>query len=161
MPVIRRAERGDIQSVAALWLQMMREHQSRDSRFELGNDAETAYSQQLGEMMEVPDNAVFVADDNGHLTGYIFAMILPNPPVFSRDRYGFVAEMVVDCDCRRSGTGKELWERAIRWFRRKGVKNVQLNVSPLNEAGLAFWEPLGFRDFLRILWRDLDEGSPS
>jgi ribosomal protein S18 acetylase RimI-like enzyme len=91
------------------------------------------------------------------VVGYVLALLLPNPPVFKEQRYGFIAEMVVDPAARRSGTGRQLWERAKRWFKRKEVKSVQLNVSPLNMAGMKFWGSLGFKDFLKIQWCDLDE----
>lgn len=157
MLLIRRASPSDIPSVATLWMMMMREHESFDPRLQLGDDPRRAYSDQLGEMLNCPDNALFVAEDEGVITGYVLALLLPNPPVFKEKRYGFIAEMVVDPTSRRSGTGRELWERATRWFRRKGVHSVQLNVSPYNEAGMAFWSSLGFRDFLKIQWCDLDE----
>lgn len=157
MLLIRRASTSDISSVATLWMVMMREHESRDPRLRLGEDPCKIYADQLGEMMNCPDNALFVAEDDGVITGYVLALLLPNPPVFKEQRYGFIAEMVVDPNSRRKGTGRELWDRAKRWFRRKGVHNVQLNVSPLNKEGVAFWSSLGFRDFLKIQWCDLDE----
>lgn len=153
---IRRASHDDISTVTTLWRVMMHEHEASDSRFQLGDEPEKAYSQQLSEMLNIPDNALFVADMDGVVVGYVLAMVLPNPPVFAEPRYGFIAELAVDPASRRLGTGHELWERAKRWFRRKGVKNVQLNVSPFNEAGVHFWESLGFRDFLKIQWCDLD-----
>ncbi len=158
---IRRASPDDLTSVGSLWLQMMREHESRDPRFRLSEEPEKAYIEQLRQMLDAPDNALFVAEYERRIQGYVLALLLPNPPVFKEPRYGFIAEMVVSPTLRRSGTGRLLWGRATRWFKRKGVKSVQLNVSPLNQAGIAFWESLGFKDFLKIQWCDLDEVQPS
>ena len=136
---------------------MMEEHSSRDPRFHLGEAPEESYRQQLGEMLENPENALYVAENDRIVIGYVLALILPNPPGFKEPHYGFIAEMVVDPSLRRSGTGRLLWERARRWFKRKEVTNVQLTVSPYNETGVAFWSSLGFRDFLKIQWCDLNE----
>jgi ribosomal protein S18 acetylase RimI-like enzyme len=153
--IIRRATHEDLPVVASLWLEMMQEHQSQDARFRLSPEPDHDYSLQLREMLLNPDNVIYVAEMSDKVIGYVLALVLPNPPTFAVPTYGFIGEMAVTREHRRCGAGKALWERACLWFRRKGVKSVQLNVSPLNKAGLAFWDSVGFKDFLKIQWCDL------
>lgn len=155
--LIRRAEKKDIDAITHLWLEMMEEHESRDGRFDLAPNASEEYARQLLELVENPDIAVFVAEQTGEIMGYILVMVLLNPPYFRIKKYGFVAEISVARMHRRSGAGHELWWRATRWFKRKGIEIVQLNVSPLNTAGRTFWESVGFEDFLNIQWLSLSE----
>jgi len=155
MPELRRARPEDIESVAVLWVEMMREHAERDPRFAFTDDAETAYAEYARGMLENPDTALFLAEEEGRTIGYILALVLDNPPVFCLKRYGFIGEMVVNRAHRRAGVGRMLWERANRWFKRKGVSVVQLNVSGVNREGKAFWKSVGFEDFLEIKWLNM------
>lgn len=156
MLTVRRARLEDIEAITPLWLDMMREHESRDPRFKLATSPEAAYKGQFREMIENPDTAVFLAEEEGRAVGYLMALVLRNPPFFPNNSYGFVAEMAVAPDFRRTGIGRRLWDRALGWFRRKGVQNVQLNVSRANESGMRFWNSVGFREFLTIQWLDLE-----
>jgi ribosomal protein S18 acetylase RimI-like enzyme len=153
---IRRARHEDVESVASLWMEMMREHAERDSRFGLSENALSAYAEYAHGILDNSETAIFIAEVGRSRIGYVLALILENPAVFELKRYGFIGEMIVSKDERRSGIGRLLWDRAKRWFRRKGVTVVQLNVSVLNEGGKAFWRSVGFGDFLEIKWCDFD-----
>ena len=136
---------------------MMREHDERDPRFSLSEDALSAYAEYAHGILDNSETAIFVAEVGREPIGYVLALILENPPVFDLKRYGFIGEMIVGKDRRRGGVGRMLWDRTKGWFRRKGVTIVQLNVSVLNAEGKAFWQSVGFGDFLEIKWCDLDD----
>jgi len=154
---IRRMMREDIEAVSRLWLAMMREHESRDRHFALASgNPEENFRDYLNEVLEKQDAIVYVAENGGEVIGYILALIFDNPGIFELRQYGFIGEMSVAEEHRRGGVGRQLWERAVGWFRRKGITVIQLNVSPRNETGLAFWDSLGFEDFLRVKWLDLE-----
>lgn len=159
MVTVRRARPEDIAAITPLWLEMMREHESRDPRFGLVESPEEAYQDQLRDMLDCPDVAVFLAENPDRPVGYLMAMVLRNPPFFPSVEYGFVAEMAVAAESRRAGVGRGLWERALAWFERKGVRHVQLNVSRVNSSGMSFWNTMGFREFLTIQWLDLEAKS--
>jgi GNAT superfamily N-acetyltransferase len=156
MVSIRRAKKSDIPEVARLWMEMMREHEERDARFACAADAESAYCLYAEGMLESTETAFFLAEEGERILGYILALVIENPPVFDIERYGFVGEMVVTREYRQRGIGHLLWDRARRWFRRKGVRTAQLNVSVLNRSGRDFWHSVGFKDFLEVKWCDLE-----
>lgn len=156
MVTIRRAKPEDNRTIAMLWMEMISDHIDRDPRFEVNEDAEETYAEYARGMLDNPDTAVFLAEEEGESVGYVLALVLDNPPVFQLGRYGFVGEMVVTCKHRRGGIGRMLWDRARRWFKRKGVSVVQLNVSESNLEGKAFWKSVGFEDFLEVKWCELD-----
>lgn len=153
--VIRRAKREDFPLVTALWIEMMDYHNSMDERFQLAPASDAAYLEYLYSIADNYDYAIFVAQRGQELLGYTIGMILSNPPVFALDRYGFIAEMSVRSDLRRGGVGKELWTHIRRWFYRRGVRVIQLNVSPRNASGYSFWKKSGCDEFLHILWHDI------
>lgn len=135
-------------------------HLSLDPRFELAHDNESAYLEYLLSIHNNFDYAIFVAETGGEVAGYTIGMILNNPPVFALDRYGFISEMAVDGTLRRNGIGMGLWEHVRRWFHRRGVTVIQLNVSPRNELGYNFWKKVSCNDFLHILWHDIPNNLP-
>lgn len=156
---IRRARPEDVPLIVPLWRGMMDEHRLWDKRFDLSAEADSECLAQMAEMLRGPDTAAFLAEEDGVVLGYLLALVLENPPMFSENKYGFIAEMAVTPEYRRQGLGRELWDRAKRWLLRKGVRSVQLNVSGSNAPGLALWNSLGFEEFLKILWLDLDESD--
>ncbi len=138
---------------------MMVYHRSFDARFELVPDAEDIYLQHLTSNLSNFDYGLFVAEIDETITGYAIGMILNNPAVFQLDRYGFVSEMAVDETYQRRGIGGELWKHLQRWFQRRGVQVMQLNVSPRNTKGFEFWKKMGCNEFLTIMWHDIPRKS--
>ncbi len=154
---IRRIRDGDVRRVTELWKEMMALHLSVDPRFELAIGNEEAYAEYLRSTMENYDAAIFVADVDGEVVGYTIVMILSNPAVFALDRYGFISEMAVSESWQRGGIGGRMWEHARRWLKRRGIRVLQLNVSPRNERGYSFWKKVGCTEFLTIMWHDIPD----
>ncbi|MBZ0258568.1 GNAT family N-acetyltransferase [bacterium] len=157
--IIRRATKEDLPLVVGLWTEMMDHHLSVDPRFELAPNNEAAYLEYLYSIIDNYDYGLFVAEENAEIAGYTIGMILANPQVFALSRYGFIAEMSVRHDLQRSGVGHELWERVRHWFKRRGVKVIQLNVSPRNQKGYDFWKQVGCNEFLHIMWHDIPKDA--
>jgi len=153
--ILRRAQETDFPRVVELWIEMMEYHLSFDPRFELAADHEESYLEYLRSIQENYDYALFVAEKEGTIVGYTIGMILSNPTVFALGRYGFIAEMAVSASEQRSGCGAKLWEHIRRWFYRRGITVIQLNVSPRNERGYRFWQKVGFNPFLHIMWHNI------
>lgn len=152
---VRIASRGDYPEITRLWQQMMRYHEGRDPRFTTVPDAPKACERYLRSRASSRDSTILVAAGEGGIVGYSLLTILENPAVFQLRRYGFVAEMCVDEAFRRQGIGRRLWEHAVGWFRRKGIRVVQLNVASVNEEGRRFWQAVGCREYLQVLWYDI------
>ncbi len=152
---IRRARVSDFDTITMLWKEMMNLHLTHDPRFKLAPNHESAYKEYLLSIYENYDYAIFVAEKEGIVLGYTIGMILNNPPVFDLERYGFIAEMSVAEASQNTGVGKELWIHIRRWFYRRGITVMQLNVSPLNERGYRFWKKMGCTEFLHIMWHDI------
>lgn len=137
----------------------MAHHRTFDPRFAVLPDSKARYEDYLGDLMRNTDNRVLVAERSRRVIAYAIGMVLANPPLFALPRYGFIAEMSVEAECRGQGVGTQLWNEMLEWFRGRGVTVVQLNASTLNESGQAFWRRRGCRDFLHILWYDMPPPS--
>jgi ribosomal protein S18 acetylase RimI-like enzyme len=155
--IIRRATLEDLPDITRLWKAMMDYHRSFDERFDLVNNAEEIYLEHLTSHLSNFDYGLFVAVEDESVIGYTIGMILNNPAVFTLDRYGFVSEMAVDEAHQRKGTGKMLWNHLQKWFQRRGIQVMQLNVSHRNEKGYRFWKKMGCDEFLTIMWHDIPQ----
>jgi len=89
----------------------------------------------------------------GTAVGFLVATLRRRSPTFGGWRYGHVYDAYVKGPFRRRGVGTKLVEEAFRWFRRHGVRRVQLQVRARNVAGLRFWKDLKFDDLAKTLER--------
>ena len=78
-----------------------------------------------------------VAVENGNLAGYVFARVLADEAE--------VLNLAVRKDVQRKGIGRHLVDAIFESFRKRGVRDVYLEVRVSNAAGQAFYERLGFR----------------
>jgi ribosomal protein S18 acetylase RimI-like enzyme len=77
------------------------------------------------------------AEENGEILGYA---------LFRRESgHIYLRQLFVERDKRTRGTGRKLfqWLERNRWEARK----IVLEVLTHNEAGIAFWKAMGFREY--------------
>lgn len=97
----------------------------------------------LRDVLAAPDRAAcWVADDNGDLTGYLFAVF-----VFSLEHGGLMAEVdefFVVPGARGHGIGLALLQHAERALGRLGVVRLQLQVGVDNQHAREFYMDNGY-----------------
>lgn len=94
------------------------------------------------------DAAVFVAVERrtGSVAGLILLAVREPPPspVFIRQRWGVIDNLVVATEHRRRGIGLRLLRTGEAWLKQAGVGLLDLNVYELNEDARAFYEAAGY-----------------
>ena len=147
MVTIRPAERRDREALGRLGAMLMRTHSAFDpQRFlEAGPGAEHGYGSFLGSMLGSDDNAVFVAEKDESIVGYVWAALEPLSWKELRGPAGFIHDVVVTDEARRSGIGELLMQTAIRWLRERDAPRVILWTAAPNEGAQALFGRLGFR----------------
>jgi ribosomal protein S18 acetylase RimI-like enzyme len=107
-------------------------------------DFEGRLMEYIREFVEGRRGERFIAeDDAGRLAGY---MILGEiTPIFSPHPVGFVYDIWVAPDRRRSGLGRFLVEEAERWAHAKGYAKIKLEVGSANAPAQALYRGAGFR----------------
>jgi ribosomal protein S18 acetylase RimI-like enzyme len=146
--LIRKAEPRDLGSLGRLGAMLMRTHYAFDpQRFlEAREDAEHGYASFLGSMLDSPDDAVFVADDAGTITGYVFAALEPLSWKELRGPAGFIHDLAVAEEARQSGVGRLLMDAAVAWLRERGAPRVILWTAAPNDIARSLFRRLGFRE---------------
>ncbi len=94
-----------------------------------------------------PKKLLLVAESDNQIIGYFLGSIEPAPAYASEKIIGLIADAVVDKKYRRQGILKDLFREALKWFSKKGINYLELSVDTRNEAAVAVWRNLGFKDY--------------
>jgi ribosomal protein S18 acetylase RimI-like enzyme len=89
---------------------------------------------------EAQNDAIFMAIENTVVCGIVGSYVEPE----HRER-AQVISMWVDPAYRRAGVGKKLIDSVIAWNRERGVRELALMVTGVNEGAIAFYDRLGFK----------------
>jgi ribosomal protein S18 acetylase RimI-like enzyme len=155
---IRKARRSDLPALGRLGAMLMRTHYAFDQRRFLpaGDSAESGYGSFLGSRLDSPDDCVFVADQNGAVTGYVWAALEPMSWKELRGPAGFIHDVAVAEESRRAGIAAKLMEAALAWMRERGAPRAILWSAAPNDAARSLFRNLGFRETMIEMTRELD-----
>ena len=144
---IRRAERGDAAALGKLGAALMQTHYAFDTRrfLEPGAGAEAGYARFLASQLNDDESVVFVAERDDVIVGYVYAAIEPLSWKDLRDECGFIHDLLVTSDARRSGVGESLLNAAIAWLREQKMPRVVLGTAAQNDTARRLFERRGFR----------------
>ena len=142
---------------------LMRTHHAFDSRRFLAptEGSESGYASFLGRALDSPDDCVFVAERDGDIVGYVFAALEPLSWKELRGPAGFVHDIVVADEARRSGVGTKLMQTAIDWLRERDAPRVILWSAAPNEGAQALFRRMGFRDTMVEMTLELSRPTSS
>jgi ribosomal protein S18 acetylase RimI-like enzyme len=157
MATVRRATAADRSALGRMGAQLMRVHYALDPlRFlDPGDNPERGYARFLAHQLEADDQAVFVAERDGTVVGYVYAGVEPLSWKELRDRAGFIHDVVVVEDERRGGVATELMNAATEWLATRGVPRVMLWTAHKNAAAQALFDRLGFRRTMIEMTKEL------
>lgn len=144
---IRRATDADAPALGRLGGLLLRVHYAFDpQRFMApGANLEEGYAWFLASQLRDDDVAVFVAEREDAIIGYVFAGLEPQSWKELREAAGFIHDVAVDEAGRRLGVATALTEAAVDWFRARGAPRVMLWTAEQNEAAQQLFTRLGFR----------------
>ncbi|MEZ5063333.1 MAG: GNAT family N-acetyltransferase [bacterium] len=162
---VRAAKATDETAILALAQAEMAAHESIDPRFKLRPDANARYAVYLRDRLRDIDSAVFVAEAGDRIVGSVIASVRTQESFFEARRFGYVSDLIVAPDLRRSGVGRAMWQRSAMWFRGLGIRVVRVHVAVRSDEAREFWRRVGAEDFLCEAWIDLpaaelDRGVP-
>jgi len=141
-----------IPEIINLWEEFARFHEPFDPRYPMKDDVRSGYEVHLQKVLAAGDTRVLVALDKGRVVGYAVAMIRKSSPAWRRERYGYIDEMAVTASCRRRGTGTQMLEKIMDWFKSENLDLIELSVAAQNPVGYLFWKKHGFKDYLHHLY---------
>ena len=155
--VIRRATRADLPVLGVLGASLLRAHYAYDAqRFMApGGNPEGGYAWFLGTQLGESSVAVFVAERDGAVVGYVYAGLEPQSWKELREEAGFIHDVIVKDAERRTGVASALMETACEWLRSIGAPRVILWTADGNDAAQGLFTRLGFRRTMVEMTREL------
>jgi GNAT superfamily N-acetyltransferase len=144
---IRRATDADLPAIGDLGALLMQVHYRFDAQrfMDPGGDPAAGYAAFLGSQLADDSVVVLVAEERGHLLGYVYAGVEPQSWKELREEAGFIHDVAVVERGRRSGVATALIEAALAWFRERGVPRVLLWAAEPNREAQRLFARLGFR----------------
>ncbi len=125
----------------------MRAHYAFDAHRFLapGDGAESGYAHFLGSQLTDAESIVLVAEHDERIVGYVYAAIEPLSWKELRDECGYIHDLLVTDEARRSGVGDALLNTAIEWLKERGMPRVVLWTAAHNDAARRVFERRRFR----------------
>jgi len=160
--VIRLATGEDLEALGRLGALLMRTHYAFDPRRFLapGDEPESGYAWFLETQLREPDVAIFVAEQDGRVVGYVYAGLEPLSWKELRGPAGFIHDIVVEDQARGAGVARELIGAAVQWLRQRGAPRVMLWTAAQNERAQRLFDAAGFRKTMIEMTLELELTPP-
>jgi ribosomal protein S18 acetylase RimI-like enzyme len=154
---VRRATKADLPALGRLGGLLLRAHYEFDRlRFMApGDSVDEGYAWFLGTQLRDEDVVVLVAEQDDTIVGYVYAGLEPQSWKELREACGFIHDVVVAEEGRRSGVATALIEAAIDWLRERRAPRVVLWTAEQNAGAQQLFTRLGFRRTMIEMTKEL------
>jgi ribosomal protein S18 acetylase RimI-like enzyme len=152
---IRAATATDIECVAALWIDFMREHNRRFFRkLRLSNVNKRAMAMHLGDLVKL--GQVIVLDYEGVVRGFT-AIVADTSKLEQHFASATISDLYLAPELRGRGWGRALLNAATLFVRERGLHAATITVLADNRAARALYASAGFRPMTESLILPFDE----
>jgi ribosomal protein S18 acetylase RimI-like enzyme len=156
---IRPATRADLPEIGRLGALLVKTHHDFDRQRFLPATEQThaGYARFLGSQLDVPDAAIFVAEDAGTIVGYAYTAVEGYDYLSLRGPAGILHDIIVAPEHRGGGVGRLLIDAVIEFLRSRGVPRVVLSTAERNDGAQRLFAKVGFRRTMVEMTRELDD----
>ena len=144
---VRPAHPPDHAAAVELWTALHREHEARDARYRLADDAVRRWSTDVREWLRSPRDVVWLAVDGGAPAGLLTAHLYETTPMYAPCTLVYVDDLYVRPASRGRGLAAALLGAARAWGAERGATQLRAGVLASNGPGRAFWARHGAEDF--------------
>ena len=101
-------------------------------------------------------NTIFLlAKSDKKIIGYCEGGITSAPSYASPTKIGYIYTLIVNDKHRGKGIGKKLLDELMKWFKKKNIKNIELEADARNKIGIDFWQNNNFFTYRLKMRQDL------
>lgn len=144
--ITRVGNTGDFEAV----FPMLRQHRLRQQQldpalYQLHPDAERRFLRWAGEVGEDPRSTLLVAEEQGRLIGFLYAVVERDLPIYLCEEFAVIREWWVEPPFRRRGVGRALIDLAIAELAAVGVGQLRVRTGAGDADARALLGRCGFR----------------
>jgi ribosomal protein S18 acetylase RimI-like enzyme len=154
---IRRAVMSDLGPIRELNAELFRLESLHDDSLDMRWPMDARGEEYFAERIEGPDHAVFVAEHEGSIVGYIAGGMIKPETWRNVTRMAEVGDICVAEDCRGQGVGSKLLHAFFTWCEEHDVQRVSLEASVPNEDAIRLYERLGFHKYSLTMEKSFDQ----
>jgi ribosomal protein S18 acetylase RimI-like enzyme len=145
--ITRLANPGDHEAIFPMLRQHRLRHQQLDpALYRLHPDTERRFLRWVGEVGEDPRTTLLVAEDQGHIVGFLYAIIQRDLPIYLHDEFAVIPEWWVEPAFRRRGAGRALIELLTKELAAVGVCQLRVRTAAGDADARALLEQCGFHE---------------
>jgi ribosomal protein S18 acetylase RimI-like enzyme len=151
--VVRKARLKDVDAIVEMNTQLLRHHSRFEKLYLLSSKEKRvkAMRQNARQRIKSKNSLALVAEESGQIAGYLTASIKNKPEYFKANKWGHIHQLYVKPKHRKKGIAKTLFNEAIKFFRKKGAKWLEVEASVKNLSTKKTYKALGLRDFETIM----------
>ncbi len=152
---IRKATDADIPEIIILWKEFMDFHSALDSHLARSDEGHIEFAKWIGKLIEQEDNQVLVALMDSKVIAYSLSRILEMPPVMKTRKIGYINDLAVNSEFRRTGVGEKMLKEILAWFKANDIRRIELRALAANDAAVSFWKKRGFEVYMLNMSRTI------
>ena len=151
--IVRAATPADLDTVVALRLALLQEHQANPLFERLHPEAPERARELYRSHLASSDQVILLAERAAAAVGILRCVHSRSSPLLLPEEYGYVSSAYVVPGERQMGILKALFDEGVRWCRSRGLGEIRLYVSVEDQIARSAWSSLGFAavEELRIL----------
>jgi len=126
-------------------------HAKQGNYWRIKRGCARGYEEHIGRMTAEGKAGIFLAEVDGEAVGFVTAEVARRAPCFVHREHGIIGDLAVTERCRRTGIGRKLCARALRWISGQGLQVAEVRVSADNPLATGFWAKMGFRPYMSMM----------
>ncbi len=127
-------------------------HYNLDPQFIRVENHDLLFEKYIKDNLDSDSSIVLVAEYRSEVIGYCLGMLKQKPPVYPDPEYGYIDNMGILEKYQRMGAGELLFAEAVRWFKSKSIKQIELFTSIKNDKSMNFWKKMGFIPYVQHMY---------
>lgn len=152
--IIRKAKINDLEGILKLNLKLADYHVAIDRYYKRGKDMKDA-KKTLKDKMKKRNIKIIVMEKNSKIIGFFRGSIEAPKGYAAPSKIGRIGSAFIEKEYRGKGFSKLIFDEFLKWFKKNGIKHVELSVDTRNKTGKKSWEKLGFKQYMEIRKLDL------
>ena len=147
MILIRPVKTKDLPEIVKMRMELLKFHGDLDDYLAGTKNAEIVFQKLYKTSIHSRNKKLLVAEKDKRLIAFGFANIIKSE-ISKVKVHGHIHDVFVKKEYRHQGIAGMILQSFYEWFRKKGVRYVEITVHSKNKIGYNAWTKYGYKDFL-------------